>query len=523
MSLTSAFRYGIRGLVSAAAGAAEGAVAAATAEDARSHRDMQLKHQQRLADLEEFRIIADTNFKQAALAEESRQFDKADKTKRMEIRVTKEGKLYEVDAQTGVAKFLGELEAESKKEVAEIGAQATTGAATIKADADKAVAETQAGAVKSTNESRERIADEDRAMSYEIEELRAQTQVYEADIRREIAEKGYASAEKVAQWTLANEAYKAELDAGGGAAAGGTVEGLGLNPDQIKRVDALANDYRLEKDYQALQKMQSEYDNAVKTYNRISEESKEKGENVETGVGDIALINIFQRFIDPGVSVREGDVDLLQKAEALTSTLELWRGKITAGAKLTPDSRRDMFQLVTDFYTTAMARKGAELTSRYTNRIGFDALLKNSGVEVKHLGTDYASVYQAWLDAQKTPSEAAEGDGDPNTPVPGLTEPGGAQGAADTTPLGVPGSEKRARSVDSAARYAIEQGWTEEQVQAAALARPGSDEDFVIRVLERWRAMRPLEGDAGDEEEGDNRNSQDFRNRGKKEDDDADE
>ena len=59
-------------------------------------------------------------------------------------------------------------------------------------------------------------------------------------------------------------------------------------------------------------------------------------------VGDIAAINALQRMIDPGVSVREGDVTLLEMATPWVSYLALLKEKATGGGRFLPEERKKM-------------------------------------------------------------------------------------------------------------------------------------------------------------------------------------
>lgn len=79
MSLQSAFRYGIRGLVSAVDGALQGQVAAAEARDAKTFRDNQLRYQEKMLDLEEQRLLTEDAFKRAELGEKGRLGDEQGK------------------------------------------------------------------------------------------------------------------------------------------------------------------------------------------------------------------------------------------------------------------------------------------------------------------------------------------------------------------------------------------------------------------------------------------------------------
>jgi hypothetical protein len=63
------------------------------------------------------------------------------------------------------------------------------------------------------------------------------------------------------------------------------------------------------------------------------------------GFGDITAINAFQRMVDPGVAVREGDVTLLQSAIPRLRALGLTVGNLLEGDKLTFQAREQLKQL----------------------------------------------------------------------------------------------------------------------------------------------------------------------------------
>ena len=78
----------------------------------------------------------------------------------------------------------------------------------------------------------------------------------------------------------------------------------------------------------------------------------ESGLKQGNGLGDIAAINAFQRLVDPGVSVREGDIKLLEGAISLSSKLDpsFWISKIQRGDRLPDALRQQMQQAARDLY-----------------------------------------------------------------------------------------------------------------------------------------------------------------------------
>ena len=63
------------------------------------------------------------------------------------------------------------------------------------------------------------------------------------------------------------------------------------------------------------------------------------------GFGDIAAINAFQRMVDPGVAVREGDVALLQTAIPRLKRLGLTVANLVEGDRLTQEARDEIKKL----------------------------------------------------------------------------------------------------------------------------------------------------------------------------------
>jgi hypothetical protein len=62
----------------------------------------------------------------------------------------------------------------------------------------------------------------------------------------------------------------------------------------------------------------------------------------KNGFGDINAINAFQRMVDPGVAVREGDVSLLQSAMPRLRRMGLTVANLIEGDKLTPEAREQL-------------------------------------------------------------------------------------------------------------------------------------------------------------------------------------
>lgn len=114
-------------------------------------------------------------------------------------------------------------------------------------------------------------------------------------------------------------------------------------------------------------------------------EAVETGLSVGDGPGDITAINAFQRLVDPGVSVREGDVKLLQSASSWFARMNpsYWLEQLKTGAKLPPETRQQMQDLARKLYA-ARART-------YAERVGdlFKQQAQASGVPYALVGRDF--------------------------------------------------------------------------------------------------------------------------------------
>jgi hypothetical protein len=134
----------------------------------------------------------------------------------------------------------------------------------------------------------------------------------------------------------------------------------------------------------------------------------ETGLKQGNGLGDIAAINAFQRLVDPGVSVREGDVHLLESAIALSTKLDpgFWAEKIQKGARLPDDMRIAMQNAARDLY--------AARTKTYNETVGdtFKQQSAAGGIPFSLIGRDFP------VDPWK-----AGGTGGPATPPPPGSKP----------------------------------------------------------------------------------------------------
>lgn len=110
------------------------------------------------------------------------------------------------------------------------------------------------------------------------------------------------------------------------------------------------------------------------------------------GFNDIALINAFQKIVDPWVSVKEGDVSLLQSSIALKDKLNPSNliSKVNAGTKLTPETRKQMLDSTVAIYN-AQADFGNDLLQKR-----YYKLADNYGINLADYGYGYDKIDKAW-------------------------------------------------------------------------------------------------------------------------------
>lgn len=119
---------------------------------------------------------------------------------------------------------------------------------------------------------------------------------------------------------------------------GYTLDTKTLSPDQNKSWDGIRSELGKDTFY-------SVWNGSKSAVSRIQTAINTGGGD---GIADIMAINAFQNgIVDPGATVREGDVTLMQTAIAWAEIVKLdyWKEKITKGAKMPDSMRQKMLQL----------------------------------------------------------------------------------------------------------------------------------------------------------------------------------
>ena len=106
------------------------------------------------------------------------------------------------------------------------------------------------------------------------------------------------------------------------------------------------------------------------------------------GLADIAMINAFQQMVDPGATVREGDVALQQSATALLERMkpEFLMQQIQEGAKLPADFKASMHDLAGRIYTARRADYMETVGKRY------GALARRRGLSLADIGGQFQAL-----------------------------------------------------------------------------------------------------------------------------------
>jgi hypothetical protein len=138
-------------------------------------------------------------------------------------------------------------------------------------------------------------------------------------------------------------------------------------------------------------------DTTLDNVNLVSQQKETIKGLLKTDIGsnwfnDIALINAFQKIVDPGVSVKEWDVSLLQSSIALKDRLNPSNllSQVQAGTKLTPETRKQMLDSTVSIYN-AQADFGNDLLQKK-----YYKLADNYGINLADYGYNYDKIDKSW-------------------------------------------------------------------------------------------------------------------------------
>lgn len=181
----------------------------------------------------------------------------------------------------------------------------------------------------------------------------------------------------------------------------GSLPGGELNPKQMSVALQIGNAMKADPVYKDMLDIQTGY---VGVKNGLSQ----KG-----GLGDIAAINALQRMVDPGATVREGDVKLIQSANAFLERMNptYWLARLEKGDKLPEGTRSAMLKLAQELYSVRLQNYEQMSGKKYK------ALAKSGGLPFELIGADF--------EPAEGPKPAAAKDDKPGMPKVGDTFMGG--------------------------------------------------------------------------------------------------
>ncbi len=116
-------------------------------------------------------------------------------------------------------------------------------------------------------------------------------------------------------------------------------------------------------------------------------QSVSTGLSQKNGLGDIMAINGFQKMVDPGATVREGDVSLIRSASGLLNKIlsDYPIESLQAGAQLPPATRAAMAAAAKQLYD----RRAKNYDT--TTGVQYKGLAKAAGIPFEYIGTDFTS------------------------------------------------------------------------------------------------------------------------------------
>jgi hypothetical protein len=131
-----------------------------------------------------------------------------------------------------------------------------------------------------------------------------------------------------------------------------------FSSEKIERIDKLMRSLRADPVYRGMLEINGAWQALQASYSVGA-----------MGLGDIAMINSFQRMIDPGVSVREGDVNLISAATSLLEQLDpaFLAGRATVGARMPAEQRARMIGLGRAIYAARLKDYQSQTESRFRN------------------------------------------------------------------------------------------------------------------------------------------------------------
>lgn len=118
--------------------------------------------------------------------------------------------------------------------------------------------------------------------------------------------------------------------------------------------------------------------------------------------GDIAAINQFQAgMVDPGATVREGDVKLITNSAPLLARAQNYLPRLIKGSVLPPEMRSEMRKISIDIYNMRAKNANEIAVTRFTNNA------KKAGIQFEDIGQEFGQLDQTGAAISNAPAPAA--------------------------------------------------------------------------------------------------------------------
>lgn len=479
MSWQSAIDSGIRGLVAASRGALEGQVAALQATNERAKHEAEIAWRNRSLDIEQQKVFLEDAFKHTELGEEGRQADQEDATKRFQIITTDDGQRYIVDSQGDTARAVAETGADATKYTADKGLEGTEStnksrerSAQTAADATKYSADKQLEGTKDTNEARQAVADTQAAAAETTARYNYQATMEAVRGKGEQDRETLWEEYDIARQQRADRlARRAELGATGAVVPA-------LQKEAREWALRVVKDVQASESYKYLESAQLQW------------EVIESGAEGFGGMSDLALVNAFQRMIDPGVSVREGDVALQLQTSSFLERLDLLAEKATSPTGepvdvLTPSARAGLIGTAMSILNGQMDAFYLKRMTAANNMLQMESELADNGVTFEML---VPNIFQK---VSLNPFELA-GVAEEHWPANTAED---REKFDNDSLFGAAGSYRWRNNIDSLAAGAVREGWDAARIRLemegawrARGERP--NDEYIGLVLQRFAQLQ---------------------------------
>lgn len=159
------------------------------------------------------------------------------------------------------------------------------------------------------------------------------------------------------------------------AASLGIIPG-GPDGDLTKEIIDLTSQLRSEPAYKEMFEVRAGYNTA------------KVGFEQNNGFGDIAMVNGYQRMIDPGATVRGEDIKTQAEAAGYLQQVLNLKGLVFNGDRMTSDVRARLNKAIEDQYQKRVD-DFASTRNRYEKLINKSSVLKENGVSFDDIGQDF--------------------------------------------------------------------------------------------------------------------------------------